>query len=656
MLEKNVAAMVRGLREHPNDSQYLSVTLAEIKRELASMNLNVKTNAFLKLGYLSMLGIDLTIAQMPIIEVMSSASFLLKRPAMFVASLAFKDSTELTLLTTNIFSKELRSPNVYEVSAALSCLSAIVTQDVADGVVDTLVLLATHSKPIVRKKTAIAMFRICEKSPQRFPTVLPKLKDLLTDADQSVQSAAVASFLEFGKRNSKLAVPLIPIFFHLLKEIKNNWIVIKLLRLMMFLCNAESRLWQKLVSSNVLVDLISQTKAKSVQVEFCRFVLTVAPLAGDPENESEKSVIETATKFLFEFLESGDMNIRAIALGIACAYLRGHLKDAKIRESLFHLTVKAVDSTDPTLRKSALETLSLLADTSESAVNVIQQLLALFTKFDGKKIVQLEVVNALLRIGESEGLIADIEWYLRILVLLGSDSCIDEKTGEILTRQFKQMAMRKDAQVGISIALAALRKDQVPPALSGACAWTVAELCLDHWSDELVECCYLTTVMLRKAGNANATPEAKIDLIWGLIRIAIVYNLKNPNAGREFIANVLEAVERFAHMHAGSIALNEVCAIGIGALQWALSEAATEAEIKNVLFANPRESKQVPIPDGLNEPFIELPASLKIDPSTLSGLETDTGEGYTDTEEEESPGVTTHDGGDMFSINSVLRR
>ena len=222
MLEKNVAAMVRGLREHPNDPQYLSATLAEIKAELGSVNRNVKTNACLKLGYLSMLGVDLTMAQMPIIEVMSSGNFLLKRPAMFVASLAFKDNAELALLTTNIFLKELRSPNVFEVSAALSCLAAICTKDIADGVAETLVLLATHSKPIVRKKTAIAMFRICEKAPQHFQTILPKLKDLLTDADQSVQCAAVESFLEFGRRNSKLAVPLIPIFFHLLKEIKNN--------------------------------------------------------------------------------------------------------------------------------------------------------------------------------------------------------------------------------------------------------------------------------------------------------------------------------------------------------------------------------------------------------------------------------------------------
>ncbi len=631
-----MAAMVRGLRENPNDAQFLSQTLAEIKRELGSTNMSVKANAFLKLGYLSMMGVDLSIAQMPIIEVMSSGNFLLKRPAMFVASLAFKDQSELALLTTNIFLKELRSPNVFEVSSALSCLSCICTSDIADGVSESLALLATHSKPIVRKKTALCMFRVCEKSPSQFATLLPKLKDLLVDADQTVQSAAVASLLEFGNRNSRLAVPLIPVFFHLLKEIKNNWIVIKLLRLMHVLCKTEPRLWSKLVSTNVLMDLVAQTKAKSVQVEFCRFVLTLDVDKSVEESEEQKILISKAVEFLLEFLESPDNNIRCIALGITGVYMKTAPKD---HESFTNHVLQGVDSIDSTMRAAALRAVPLL---KESPEHVIQQLLSLFTKHDGQKNIQLELVGAILDIGAQRDL-KDTEWYLRILILLGSDSCMDTVTSNRIAIEFKRVVAQKDPSVAVNVAVAALvgKKTFLPPRLAGVCAWTLGELGHAHWPSSGVSVEQVVDLVLKKAAKSESSTEAQIDMVWGATKLVVSIN---TDQGRKLAQSLIEEIETFP----SSIALNQVCSVCVGLLGVAASE-----DVTDILF---KKHSDVPIkvPDNLHEPLIQLPASLQVDPRSFSTAEDDNVV-YTDTEEEQVP-AGGKEAGDLFSIDSVLNR
>lgn len=664
MFEKNVAAMVRGLRERPNDAGFVSATLAEIKQELASMNFSIKTNAFLKLGYLSMLGVDLSIAQMPIVEVMSSSQFVLKRPAMFVASLAFKGSnSSISLLTTNIFLKELGSPNYFEIATAVSCLSAICTVDIANGVVDAVVLLCTHSKPYVRKKAALALFKLCEVNPALFVSVAPKLKDLLSDSDQSVQAAAVSAFVEIASRNPKLVVPNIPIFFHLLKEIKNNWMLIKLLKLTEKLCAVEPRLWAKLIQSNVLGDLIASTKAKSVQVEFTRFVLTVGARSAAVSSEQEHAIVDRAFVLLVEFLESPDPNIRCIAMTVVDGMLTGLTTDSAVsnslvvkRETIFNLVVKGVDSTDATMRKSALSALTRLVNSADSATHVIQQLLALFTKFESKKTIQLQIVLAILRMAQhdSYAFIKDTEWYLRILILLGCESCLDEQTALAIANQYKAVVGEREAETGLRISVAALGKDDLSSVLTGACAWTVGEYAFAHWSVSLFDtatCNRLVKKLIER--SRKSCIETQIDCVWGALKLVVAAALKSSNAvalSHEFEEAIVELCRT---EKSASIALSEVCSIALGVIKLVQTEDAKLADISKLLFDRKTCDEPLIVPQGLDEPFIELPASMKVDAKSFSAWEEVT-EVYTDSEPVESASVELPSDA-MFSVESVMR-
>ena len=631
MFEKNVAGMVRLLREHGESSEVVSQCLCEIRVELRpESSPNVKVNALLKLGYLSMLGVDMQLAQMPAIEIMSLSNFLLKRPAMFVASLAFRDSPDIVLLTTNIFLKEFQSRNYLESATAVACMASVCTSDIASGVMGALLPLCTHSKAYVRKKTALSLFKLCEKNPNLFLAVMPKLQDLLADPDQSVQAAAVNTAAEIARRNAKLVVPLIPIVFHLLKEIKCNWILIKLLKLSESICAVEPRMWSKLVSSGVLADL--NTKAKSVQVEFSRFVLKMVV---------EPAVItEKAVAFLKEFLSSQDPNIRCIALNIAA-------ESHACIPGIFSAVLKAVDTSDASVRSSALLALHRLVDSSESATHAIQQLLALYSKFEEKKSIKTDIVEAILAIGARQALVTDTEWYLRILVLLSGDE--EEVFSARILNQFKELAQQREPLTAVKIALAALNR---PPALSAclraACGWTLGFHALKNWNSDLFPPDVMNHIVavLVMPETEGEQIEGQIDCVWGALKLAVAVYIKTESL---YLLNSLES--RIAEISSPkSLVVSEVCSIALSVISWIEAGDAEKDAVERLIFGGQGQQvgeKQTVDPKDFFFDFKHESVSLE------EGLESSVStEAYTDTEEEE--GGKSEDL--LFSIKSVLAK
>lgn len=72
----------------------------------------------------------------------------------------------MILLTTNQLKKEFGSPQQYEAGQAINCLSNIVNRDLARDLLPDLVTLLNNSKPYVRKKAVLCMFKLFVKYPQ----------------------------------------------------------------------------------------------------------------------------------------------------------------------------------------------------------------------------------------------------------------------------------------------------------------------------------------------------------------------------------------------------------------------------------------------------------------------------------------------------------
>ena len=157
---------------------------------------------------------------------------------------SFTESTDVILLTTNLFKKEFSSltNNQYEIGMAINCLANIATKDLARDCISDLVLLMSHSRPYVRKKAVLAIFKLYVKFPQGLRLTFDKLKDRLDDSESSVISTAVNVICELANKNPRNYLAMAPKFFRLLTTSSNNWMLIKVVKLLGSLVSEEPRL------------------------------------------------------------------------------------------------------------------------------------------------------------------------------------------------------------------------------------------------------------------------------------------------------------------------------------------------------------------------------------------------------------------------------
>jgi AP-3 complex subunit delta len=307
MFEKTLSDLVKGIRSNKRrESEFIAKCIAEIKEELSGKDKSqqVKANAVLKLTYLQMLGHDMSWASFHMVEVMSFPSFAHKRLGYLGASVSFNDETEVVLLCTNMFKKDFSSANPYEVGLSINCLANICTTDLARDLVADVVTLMNSNRAYVRKKAVLVMYKIFLKFPDALRPSFPKLKEKLEDRDTSAVSCAVNVICELARKNPQNYLALAPLFFKLLTLTANNWMLIKIVKLLGALCPLEPRLGKKLVEP--LTNIINTTPAKSLLYE-CIHTVSVGMTPHLP-------IVQLSMDKLKGFVEDEDQNLKYLGL------------------------------------------------------------------------------------------------------------------------------------------------------------------------------------------------------------------------------------------------------------------------------------------------------------------------------------------------------
>ncbi|GIY77207.1 AP-3 complex subunit delta [Caerostris extrusa] len=192
IFDKNLTDLVRGIRNNKeNETKYIAQCIEEIKEELRQENISVKANAVAKLTYLQMLGYDISWAAFNIIEVMSSTKFTFKRIGYLAASQSFHEDTEVLMLTTNMI-RNLNSQNMYDAGTAMSGFSCFVTPDLARDLANDVMTLLSSTKPYLRKKAILLMYKIFLKFPEALRPAFPRLKEKLEDPDPDKKMSKAA--------------------------------------------------------------------------------------------------------------------------------------------------------------------------------------------------------------------------------------------------------------------------------------------------------------------------------------------------------------------------------------------------------------------------------------------------------------------------------
>ncbi|XP_070491377.1 AP-3 complex subunit delta [Chironomus tepperi] len=439
LFDKNLTDLVRGLRNNKdNEANYIAQCIEEIKQELRIDNISVKCNAVAKLTYLQMCGYDISWAGFNIIEVMSSNKFTCKRVGYLAASQSFHPGTDLLMLTTNMIRKDLSATNQYDAGVALSGLSCFISPDLSRDLANDIMTLMSSTKPYLRMKAVLMMYKVFLNYPEALRPAFPKLKEKLEDPDPGVQSAAVNVICELARKNPKNYLSLAPIFFKLMTTSTNNWMLIKIIKLFGALTPIEPRLGKKLIEP--LTNLIHSTSAMSLLYECINTVIAVliSISSGMPNHTAS---IQLCVQKLRILIEDSDQNLKYLGLLAMSKILKTHPKSVQAHKDLI---LACLDDKDESIRLRALDLLYGMVS-KKNLMEIVNKLLGHMERAEGS-VYRDELLLKVIEICSQESYqhVTNFEWYLTVLVELIQLEA-GSKHGSVIADQLLDVTIRVES-------------------------------------------------------------------------------------------------------------------------------------------------------------------------------------------------------------------
>uniref|UniRef100_A0A8C0L0T7 AP-3 complex subunit delta-1 n=1 Tax=Canis lupus dingo TaxID=286419 RepID=A0A8C0L0T7_CANLU len=593
MFDKNLQDLVRGIRNHKEDeAKYISQCIDEIKQELKQDNIAVKANAVCKLTYLQMLGYDISWAAFNIIEVMSASKFTFKRIGYLAASQCFHEGTDVIMLTTNQIRKDLSSPSQYDTGVALTGLSCFVTPDLARDLANDIMTLMSHTKPYIRKKAVLIMYKVFLKYPESLRPAFPRLKEKLEDPDPGVQSAAVNVICELARRNPKNYLSLAPLFFKLMTSSTNNWVLIKIIKLFGALTPLEPRLGKKLIEP--LTNLIHRF---SVSV-------LISLSSGMPNHSASIQVL------------------KYLGLLAMSKILRTHPKSVQAHKDL---VLQCLDDKDESIRLRALDLLYGMVS-KKNLVEIVKKLMSHVDKAEGTT-YRDELLTKIIDICSQCNYqhITNFQWYISVLVEL--TRLEGTRHGHLIAAQMLDVAIRVKAIRKFAVSQMSALLDSAHLVASstqrnGICEvlYAAAWIC-GEFSEHLQEPHQTLEAMLRPKvttlpGHIQAVYVQNVVKLYASI-LQQKEQAAEPEAAQEVTQLMVDRLPQFVQSADLEVQERASCILQlVKHIQKLQAKDVPVAEEVSALFAGelnpvaPKAQKKVPVPEGLDlDAWINEPPS-----------------------------------------------
>lgn len=360
------------------------------------------------------------------IELSSAAHFQSKRAGYLAASISFNPSTEVILLLTHQLRKDLSSNNPHEVSLALQTLSSICTADLARDLTPELFTLLNSSKSFIKKKAIATVLRVFELYPDAVRVCFKRLVENLENSDVTVVSSVVGVFCELASKDPRSYLPLAPEFYRILVDSRNNWVLIKVLKIFAKLAPLEPRLGKRVVEP--ICEHLRRTGAKSLAFECVKTIVT-----GLMQYES---AVKLAVEKIREFLMEDDPNLKYLGLQalatIAPVFLGAVVENKEV-------VIKSLSDEDVNIKLEALRLVMTMV--SEDNVAEICKVLINYTLKSDPDFCN-EILGSILSTCSRNyyEIVVDFDWYVSLLgEMVRVPHC---QKGEEIEKQLVDIGMR----------------------------------------------------------------------------------------------------------------------------------------------------------------------------------------------------------------------
>jgi AP-3 complex subunit delta-1 len=327
----------------------------------------------------------------------------------------------------------LASPDLAEVSLALYGLSHFVTHDLARDISADVVSLFRHDHPIVRKKAVLTLLPFIRVYPDIMQLVKPKLQSMLGDASETVVMAAVTVYSELIQEDAQAHVSISPLLFQILTNARTrNWVNIKILRMLVPLCQVEPRLIKKVLPPVTL--LLQESPALSLVSECVSLLLELDITKDTP------ALSALCIEKLKMMIEHRDQNLRHTGL-------TGLSKFTKTTEiyRLADTIMACTNDANISVRFQAIDLVAMLINSS-NLMGVTDQLVHSLQSdpVAGRQVeFRNHVINVVLKMVTSNLFehVTDFEWCVDTLMQL-AHLAGDSETGYKIGTQLIELGLR----------------------------------------------------------------------------------------------------------------------------------------------------------------------------------------------------------------------
>ncbi|XP_044854942.1 AP-3 complex subunit delta-1 isoform X3 [Mauremys mutica] len=513
--------------------------------------------------------------------------------------------------------------------------------------------LMSHTKPYIRKKAVLIMYKVFLKYPESLRPAFPRLKEKLEDPDPGVQSAAVNVICELARRNPKNYLSLAPLFFKLMTSSTNNWVLIKIIKLFGALTPLEPRLGKKLIEpltnlihsqraciqipkegsvhcstgKNTNLVLLQEkqqdghTSAMSLLYECVNTVIAVLiSLSSGMPNHSAS--IQLCVQKLRILIEDSDQNLKYLGLLAMSKILKTHPKSVQSHKDLI---LQCLDDKDESIRLRALDLLYGMVS-KKNLMEIVKKLMIHVDKAEGTT-YRDELLTKIIDICSQSNYqyITNFEWYISILVEL--TRLEGTRHGHLIAAQMLDVAIRVKAIRKFAVSQMAMLLDNAHLIASntqrnGICEvlYAAAWIC-GEFSEHLEESNQTLEAMLRP----------KVTTLPGHIQAVYVQNMVKlyasilqqkeqvgeKEAAQEITQLMIDRLPQFVQSADLEVQERASCILQlIKYIQKLQIKEVPVAEEVIALFAGelnpvaPKAQKKVPVPEGLDlDAWINEPPS-----------------------------------------------
>ncbi|KAG9391018.1 Adaptor Protein Complex 3 subunit, delta (AP3D) [Carpediemonas membranifera] len=431
-MPRTLQDLVRGVRAHKeNEEAYIQDAIKECMAELKTAKMDIKAETVKKVIFIQVLGYDVSFAAFSIIELLGQVKYSHKRIGYLAAPLCLRAaSEEFLLLLPNQLRKDIKSGKLEDVGPAVTTAAELSNPLMAQNLIPEITPLLASSKPYIRKKAVMLLYRLLLKNPESLVEVLEPMKALLEDNNPAVVNAAVSVFTELAVRSPKNYIRLSRQMYNIFTSTRNNWTLIKLVKLFSALIPHEPRLCTKL--KDKLSEIITTSPAKSLIYEAVVCVADHYP--------TDKAMLRECLERLDVFIHDKDPNLKYLGLDALSHIVRAS-------RSLVHeykeLAQECLENPDPLLRTKALDLIreTVTKKTLPSVVEVLMKL-ADPANGDANSFFRNHVVSTVIELMHENDYanVADFDWMVETLIALAKTHA--STSGAVIGRHLLEVVAR----------------------------------------------------------------------------------------------------------------------------------------------------------------------------------------------------------------------